>query len=255
MKAMILCAGYGTRLGALTHHIPKPMLPLSDRPLLEYIICHLARHGFNQIAINLHFMPEVIRDYFRDGSPWGVELAYSYEPELLGTAGGVKKMESFFGPEEAFLIHYGDILTDQDFNAMFRFHQQSNARATLLVHQRANSNSIVTLDERGCVTGFLERPTEAVRGRASSTWVNSGIYICNSQLLSEIPANMACDFPRDIFPGLVARGHLYGYSLSAYRCAIDSPERLAQAQTAITTSECQIPLPDKQAIMPLPKYV
>ena len=74
MKAMVLCAGYGTRLGDLTREIPKPMLPLGDRPMLEYIVCHLKRHGFDQLAVNLHFMPEVIQEHFADGARWGLRL-------------------------------------------------------------------------------------------------------------------------------------------------------------------------------------
>lgn len=242
MKAMILSAGYGTRLGSLTQQMPKPMLSLQGQPLLEYIISHLARHNFNQIAINLHFMPEVIQNYFGDGSRWGVELVYSYEPELLGTAGGVKKMASFLGSAELFLVHYGDILTDQDFTAMLHFHRQRQAQATLLVHQRVNSNSVVSLDEQGRVIGFLERPSEEVRRNVSSPWVNSGIYLCDPQLLAEIPTGVACDLPRDIFPKLMAHKALYGYPLSGYRCAIDSPERLAEAQAALAEGRCRTQL-------------
>jgi NDP-sugar pyrophosphorylase family protein len=104
MRAMVLCAGYGTRLGDLTRFVPKPMLPMQERSLLEYIISHLAQHVFNQIAINLHFIPDMIRDYFADGSLWNVTLIYSYEPELLGTAGGVKRMEHFLRQGDAFLV-------------------------------------------------------------------------------------------------------------------------------------------------------
>jgi len=96
MRAMVLSAGYGTRMGDLTREMPKPMLLIEGRPILEYIICHLARQGFVQIAINLHFKPEIVQNYFRDGSKWRVNITYSYEPELLGTAGGVKKWLIFY---------------------------------------------------------------------------------------------------------------------------------------------------------------
>lgn len=233
MRAMVLSAGYGTRLGDLTRETPKPMLCLQGRPMLEYIICHLARHGFNQIAINLHFMPDAIRDYFGDGAHWGVELVYSYESELLGTAGGVKKVEEFLGAGEVFLVHYGDVLTDQDFTAMLHFHREHDGLATLLLHQRACSNSVVSLDKEGRIIGFLERPTEEARRGVQSPWVNSGICICDPQLLDEIPADVACDLPRDIFPELVDSGRLYGFPLSGYRCAVDSPARLAEVRAAI----------------------
>ena len=242
MRAMILCAGYGTRLGDLTQQTPKPMLLLQGRPMLEYIICHLARYGFNQIAINLHFMPDMIRDYFGDGSRFGVELVYSYEPELLGTAGGVKKMADFLGTGEAFMVHYGDVLTDQDFTAIIHFHRERKALATLLLHQRALSNSVVSLDKEGRIIGLLERPTEEARRGVQSPWVNSGICICDPQFLDEIPADVACDLPRDIFPKLVDSRRLYGFPLSGYRCAVDSPDRLAEARAAIVDGRCQIQL-------------
>lgn len=240
MRAMVLCAGYGTRLGDLTRDTPKPMLRLQGRPMLEYIICHLARHGFNQIVINLHLMADAIRDYFGDGSHWGVELVYSYEPDLLGTAGGVKKMEGFLRAGEAFIVHYGDVLTHQDFTAMLHFHRERNALVTLLLHQRARSNSVVSLDKEGRIIGFLERPTEEAQRGMKSPWVNSGIYICDPQLLDEIPAGIACDLPRDIFPRLIDSNRLFGVPLSGYRCALDSPDRLAEPRVAIADGRCQI---------------
>ena len=242
MRAMILSAGYGTRLSDLTRETPKPMLLLQERPMLEYIICHLARHGFNKIAINLHFLPEAIQDYFGDGSRFGVELVYSYEPELLGTAGGIKNMEDFLGAGEAFMVHYGDVLTDQDFTAMLHFHRKRKALATLLLHQRTRSNSVVSLDKEGRIIGFLERPTEEARRGVQSPWVNSGICICDLQLLDEIPAAVACDLPRDIFPRLIDGNRLFGFPLSGYRCAVDSPDRLTEARAAIAAGRCQIQL-------------
>lgn len=210
--------------------------------MLEYLICHLARHGFKQIAINLHFMPDPIRDYFGDGSGLGVELVYSYEPELLGTAGGVKKMAGFLSVGEAFMVHYGDVLTDQDFTVMLHFHRERKALATLLLHQRARSNSVVSLDKERRIIGFLERPTEEARGSTESPWVNSGICICDPQLLDEIPTDVACDLPQDIFPGLIDSERLYGLPLSGYRCAVDSPARLAEAHAAIAEGRCRIQL-------------
>lgn len=241
MNAMVLCAGFGTRLGKLTSEIPKPMLPLRGQPILSHIIRHLQRHGFDQIAINLHFMPETIRNYFGDGAKWNVKLNYALEPQLLGTAGGVKNMESSLRPGGAFLVHYGDILTDQDFSAMLHFHQERKALATLLVHERARSNSVIVMDQEQRITNFLERPSEAERRRVESPWVNSGICICAPELLDHIPATGPTDLPRDVFPKLIAGRRLYGFPLSGYRCAIDSPERLAEAEAALAEGRCQAP--------------
>lgn len=240
MKAMVLCAGFGTRMGDMTRELPKPMLPLDDHPLLAYLLSHLKSQGFEQIAINLHFLPEAIRDWFGNGSGGQIQLTYSYEETLLGTAGAVKKMAGFFQDEDAFLVQYGDVLTDQDFKGMMQFHREHRALATLLVHERVNSNSVVSLAPDGRVIGFLERPTEAIRQTVKSPWVNSGVCVCSPEILSFIPANQACDLPRDIFTPLVDTGRLLGFPLSGYRCAIDSPERLAEARAALAEGRCRI---------------
>jgi NDP-sugar pyrophosphorylase family protein len=231
---MVLCAGYGTRLGHLVHETPKPMLPLGDRPMLEHILRHLARHGFQEIAVNLHFRAAVIRDYFGDGARLGVRLVYSEERDLLGTAGGVKKMADFLAADGAapFLVQYGDVVTNQDFTAMLAEHRRQQALATLLIHQRQRSNSVIALDERRRIVALLERPDERLRSTVASPWVNSGIALCEAALLDAIPAGTACDLPRDIYTKLVPGGRLYGFPLSGYRCAVDSPERLAEAQAA-----------------------
>lgn len=242
MKAMLLCAGYGTRLGELTREIPKPMLPLNDHPMLACLIAHLRRQGFDDIVINLHFKPELIQNHFGDGSRFGVKLTYSLEPMLLGTAGGVKNVERFLRNEPAFLVQYGDILTDQDFQAMLRFHCERNALVTLLVHQGARSNSVVALDAERRITSFLERPTEEARQGQTSPWVNSGVCVCAPEVLEHIPSNTACDLPRDVFPRLVRTGRLFGFPLSGYRVAVDSPERLAEARAALAEGRCHISL-------------
>lgn len=233
MKAMVLCAGYGTRLGNLTQTTPKPMLPLNGRPMLVHVLKHLQRHGFHEVAVNLHFKPELIQQYFGDGSPCGLSITYSHEPDLLGTAGGLKKMESFFRGERDFLVHYGDIITDQDFTAMVEFHRQKNALATLLVHRRRGSNSILTIDDESRIIGFLERPSDEARQSVDSDWANSGICIATPELLDSIPSDVPCDLPRDVYPKLISTERLYAFPLSGYRCAVDSPERLAQAETVV----------------------
>ena len=236
---MVLCAGFGTRLGDLTREIPKPMLPLNGHPMLAYILGHLKRHGFDQLAINLHFKPETIPGYFGP-SPGGLAVTYSHEPELLGTAGGLKKMEAFFRPEPAFLVQYGDVVTDQNFTDMFQFHRQRGALATLLLHRRAKSNSVVTLDAENRIIDFLERPSEERRQGQTSPWVNSGVCVCSGELLDEIPSGKSCDLPRDIFPRLIGTRRIYGFPLSGYRCAVDSPERLLEAEGALSEGRCQV---------------
>ncbi|MDP8244277.1 MAG: nucleotidyltransferase family protein [Candidatus Hinthialibacter antarcticus] len=245
IRTIVLCAGYGTRLGGLTHETPKPMLDIQNRPLLEYLLTHLARHGFREIAVNLHFMPEQIQNYFGDGERCGVQIVYSQEDELLGTAGGAKKMETFLGESDSFLVQYGDILTDQNLTAMLAFHRERGALATLLLHQRKRSNSIVSLDDSNRITGFLERPGEDAYKHIEWHWVNSAICLCDREVLSHVPVNQPCDFPRDVFSKLVDTGRLYGFPLTGYRCAIDSPERLEQARADVAAGRCQIDMPEQ----------
>jgi NDP-sugar pyrophosphorylase family protein len=240
MKAMVLCAGFGTRLGDLTREIPKPMLPLQGHPMLSYLLAHLRQCGFSRIAINLHFRPETIRGYFGDGSSQGLELTYSHEPVLLGTAGAVKKMENFLCEGDPFLVQYGDVVTDQDFGAMLKFHRDRKALLTLLLHQRLKSNSVVSLDGEQRVNGFLERPDEAARAGIESRWVNSGVSLCEPEFLTAIPPGVACDLPRDIFPKLVGGGRVFGFPLSGYRCAVDSPQRLMELGIALADGTCRL---------------
>jgi len=231
MKAIILSAGYGTRLGNITKEIPKPMLDVNGKPMLEYIINNLKKHNFTDLAINLHFMPEIIKDYFEDGSKFGVKISYSYEEKLMGTAGGVKNIENFFREsDEPFIVHYGDVITEQDFTKMLDFHKEKKALATLLLHQRSKSNSMVSLDEENRIIGFLERPSEEERKGIKSPWVNSGVCICQPEILDLIPEKTACDLPRDIFSKNIDSEKLFGFPLDAFRCAVDSAERLEEVR-------------------------
>jgi len=177
--------------------------------------------------INLHFMPEIIKSYFDDGSKFGVKITYVYEKELLGTAGGVKNVENFFKQsDEPFLVHYGDVVNEQDFTEMLKFHKGKNALATLLLHKRKKSNSVVSLDDENRIIGFLERPSDEERKGIKSPWVNSGVCICQPEILDLIPGNIVCDLPRDIFSKNIDTRKIFGFPLDAFRCAVDSVERL-----------------------------
>jgi mannose-1-phosphate guanylyltransferase/phosphomannomutase len=227
VKAVVLSAGYGTRLGELTQDTPKAMLPVAGRPILEHLIRHLARHGFDEIAVNLHFRPELIRAYFGDGAAFGVRLTYLDEPELLGTAGTLTSLRAFLedGP---FLVQYGDVLTDHDFSALAGFHAERDALLTLLVHERPGSNSVVVLDGERRITEFVERPSLAHPVRRQSSWVNSGVCMCGPRLLELLPPPPS-DLARDVLPALVGRPDVFAQPLAGLRIAVDSPERYGQA--------------------------
>jgi NDP-sugar pyrophosphorylase family protein len=226
---MILCAGYGKRLGDLSKDLPKPMLPLGGKPILEHTISHLAGLGVNNIVINLHYLPDVITDYFRDGTKCGVHIHYSYEDTPVGTAGAVKKAEALLRKYDNFLVLYGDIVCNQDYRNLLSFHASNkNAMGTIILHERNKSNSIVEMDVNNRITRFIERPETDVPDKKQN-WVNSGLYCFSNSIIDRIPAGKLIDFPRHIFPGLVDEGLLYGFPLQGYRCAIDSQERYQMA--------------------------
>lgn len=237
MNAMVLAAGKGTRLSALTETIPKPMLPVAGRPVLAHILAWLRRYGVRQVAINLHHRPESIRNYFGSGSDYAMDIIYSEEPELLGTAGGVKKMESFF--HDPFIVVYGDVLTDFDLNALLAFHRDRNDKphATLTLDRRSDflQCGIVELGERGRVKAFVEKPKA---GDVRSPWVNSGITVLDRALLKMIPADCFCDFGRVVFPDWLSRGlSIYGWQMPEENFLIDmgTPDKLAQADREFIT--------------------
>ena len=243
MKALVLCAGYGTRLGALTRDTPKPMLPIAGEPLLAWTLRYLSAYGFTDIAINLHYRPESIKTYFKDGSAFGVRIHYSLEEVLLGTAGALKRLEAYLRDSEDFLVLYGDLLIDQDLQAMVQFHRQRQALGTLLLHQRPGSNSNVQLDADGRIVTLLERPSPETQKTIPWPWVNSGVQLLNRGILKYIPDNRPCDLPRDVYMPLVARERLLGFPLTGYRCAIDSTDRYEEAQSALTLGRYQFQKP------------
>jgi mannose-1-phosphate guanylyltransferase len=231
MNAMILAAGKGTRLYPMTETLAKPMVPVGGRPVLEHTVCWLRDHGIRRVAVNLHHRPESVREYFGDGSRFGVQIVYSEEPELLGTAGGVKRMEAFF--EDPFLIVYGDVLTDLDLDALVAAHRAASPvdHATLAVDRRADPalGGVVELDADHRVRRFVEKPRP---GEIRSSWVNSGVMVVDRALLAGIPAGRFSDFGHEVLPGWLAAGvPLYGWPLPAGTFLIDvgTPESYARA--------------------------
>ncbi|MGG4453447.1 sugar phosphate nucleotidyltransferase [Brevibacillus porteri] len=228
MKAVIMAGGKGTRLRPLTCHTPKPMVPLLNRPCMEYTIDLLKKHGITEIAVTLQYLPDVIRDTFGDGSRYGVSLVYFEEAIPLGTAGSVKNCADFL--DERFVVISGDTLTDIDLSAAIRFHEQNNALATLILTRVETplEFGVVMTDEGGRITRFLEKPSWA---EVFSDTVNTGIYVCEPEVLSYIEEEREVDFSKEIFPSfLQAAKPLYGYEASGYWSDIGSLEVYQQAQ-------------------------
>jgi NDP-sugar pyrophosphorylase family protein len=242
MRALVLSAGYGTRLGELTTHTPKPMLDVAGHPLLAIILANLRRQGIRDIAVNLHAHPELIVSELGDGASLGVRLHYVREPELLGTLGAAKNIEDYLAHDGPFLLHYGDVVTDQDFSDLVALHEDRAALVTILVHERPGSNSVVTIGQGGMVTGFLERPSEAERAGLESNWAFSGVAVLSPSVLRTIPPGVS-DLPRDLLPSLASEGRLYAAPLTGYRKAVDSPSRLDALRADVEAGRCRLFLP------------
>ncbi len=203
-----MAAGLGTRLRPLTYDIPKPMVPVANRPIMEHILALLARHDLGEVVANLHWFPETITDHFGDGSRLGVELTYSYEQELLGTAGGVRNVSEFFG-SEAFCVMAADALTDIDLGALARAHRNSGWIATLATKRVPNVSEygVVVTGSDGRVQGFQEKPEAA---EALSDLANCMIYVLEPQVFDYFPAQRAVDFALDVFPALLEHDVPFG---------------------------------------------
>ncbi len=238
MKAMILAAGLGTRLRPITYGMPKPMVSVLNRPVMEHTARLLAKHGFNEAIANLHWFPELIEGHFGDGSDFGLELSYSYEEQLLGTAGGVRYASDFLG--ESFLVVAGDALTDIDFGAMREFHDSHDGLATLATKRVADTDQfgVVIADGDGRIQGFQEKPDPA---EALSDLANTCIYMFRAEIFDYFPApgtsNDAdpddppefADWAKDVFPALLeADVPFYSHEIDAYWNDIGNLDELRQ---------------------------
>ena len=196
-----MAAGLGTRLRPLTYGIPKPLVPVANRPVMEHILLLLRRHGFGPVIANLHWFPDTIRDRFGDGSGVGIDLTYRYEDELLGTAGGVRNVAEFFG-DEPFLVMAADALTDIDLAALRAAHQANDGIATLAVKRvsEVSEFGVVITDSAGRIQGFQEKPDPA---EALSDMASCMIYVLDREIFDYFPSKPVVDFARDVFPALL----------------------------------------------------
>jgi len=231
-RAMILAAGEGTRLRPLTLHRPKPMLPVAGRPVLEHIVAWLRYYGITEIVINLHHCPQMVIDHFDDGAAYGVEIMYSIEEAILGTAGAVRRVADFF--EGPFVLVYGDVLTDLNLADLIAFHRRQPARAHLSMSLYQVSNpwacGVVNLDTQGRVTRFVEKP---FREDSFSQLANAGVLVMDPAILEHVPDGCCYDFGQDLFPRLLQLAiPMYGWLLpdTAYLIDIGTPENYARVQ-------------------------
>ncbi len=238
MKSVIMAGGFGTRLRPLSLNIPKPMVFTAGKPMMEHIVHLLAKYDFTSLVSLLYFQADDIRDYFKDGSKFGVNMEYVMAAADYGTAGSVKNAQRFL--DERFLIISGDVLTDFDLRACINFHVEKKAKATMVLTRVENplQYGVVITDDNDKITRFLEKPTW---GQVFSDTVNTGIYILEPEVLDMIPPKTEYDFSKDLFPRMLEEGQpLYGYVASGYWRDVGNLDEYAKAHQDILEGKVKV---------------
>lgn len=219
MKAMLLAAGVGSRLDPLTRRLPKPMVPVMNRPVMEHILSLLVRHGFTDIMVNLHYMGDVIESYFADGSRWGARITYSREDRLWGDAGSVGRVRDFW--DDTFLVIGADDVTDMDLAALIAYHKDRRADTTIALYPVEDPSEYgVAVVEDGRIVGFQEKPSPS---QAQSRMANTGVYVLEPGVLEMIPEGRLYGLGRDLLPALLEEGRpFFGWQADGYWCDIGS---------------------------------
>jgi mannose-1-phosphate guanylyltransferase len=216
MKAMILAAGKGTRVRPLTYELPKPMIPILGKPVMAYLIEHLAKHDVSEVMVNVSYLHEKIQQYFGDGHRFGIQIGYSFEgdisngaivPSPVGSAGGMRKIQDFGGFfDETTIVICGDAIIDLDITAAVAEHRRNGALVSLVAKQvpmdKVSGYGIVLTDEHGKITSFQEKPSQA---EARSNLASTGIYIFEPEALNLVPSGSTFDIGSDLFPLLVEK--------------------------------------------------
>lgn len=239
MKAVIMAGGSGTRLRPLTSNLPKPMVPVANKPMSEHIVNLLRAHNFNDIIFTLHYLPDSIKDYFGDGSDFGAKISYSTEEgRPLGTAGCVKAVQDEL--DQTFLVISGDSLTDMDLTEALKFHKEKKSKATIVLKRVENplEYGVVITDSEGKIQRFVEKPGAS---EIFSDTVNTGTYILEPEVLLYVVMGREQDFSNDLFPLLLLRNEpLYGYVSDGYWCDIGNLQMYRQAHKDVLDGKVKL---------------
>jgi mannose-1-phosphate guanylyltransferase len=229
MRAVVLVGGFGTRLRPLTHHRPKQMLPIVNRPMIEHVVGHLADYGVDDVVLSLGYRPDAFSAAYPDGRCAGVTLHYAIEPEPLDTAGAIRFAALDAGIDERFLVLNGDVLTDLDIGAFLAFHESRGAEATIALHRVDDPSryGVVPTDGEGRVIQFVEKPP---RGEAPTDLINAGTYVFEPAVVDRIPAGRRVSVERETFPAMVAHRSLYALDDGCYWIDTGTPCEYVQAQ-------------------------
>ncbi len=259
MKAMILAAGKGTRVRPITYTIPKPMIPILEKPVMEFLLELLRQHGFTEVMVNVSHLANEIENYFRDGQRFGVEIGYSFEGritngeligEAIGSAGGMRKIQDF-QPffDDTFIVLCGDALIDVDLTQAIKWHREKGSIATIIMKsvskEEVPSYGVVVTDDDGRIQTFQEKPSVE---EALSTDINTGIYIFEPEIFDHIPSGQEFDIGGDLFPKLVAEGApFYGISMDFEWVDIGKvPDYWHAVRSVLKGDVKNVPIPGKQ---------
>src|ERR1051326_1736978 len=242
MRAMILAAGVGSRLDPLTRNVPKPLVPILNRPVMEYLIELLKKHSFDEIMVNLHYLGDQIEQYFGDGSKWGVNIHWSREDRLWGDAGSVKRVEDFF-KDDTFIVIGGGDLTDMGLPRLVRTHKEKRALSTIALSlvDDPSEYGIVLMNEDSRITRFLEKPKGEV---IFSNTANTGVYIFQPEIFDLIPRGVFYLFGKQVFPLLLEQHRpLYGHLTAAYWKDVGNLKVYQQTHKDVLEGRVNTPLP------------
>jgi len=249
MKAVVMAGGFGTRIQPLTHSCPKPMLPIANRPMMEHTMMTLKDLGITEFIVLLYFKPEIIKDYFKDGSDFGIKISYVTPDDDYGTAGAVKLARELI-EDDNFIIISGDLVTDFDFQKLFDFHASKKAKLSIGLTSVENplQFGVVIANSDNVIEKFLEKPSW---GEVFSDTINTGIYIIEPEILKFIPKGENFDFAKDLFPTLMKKGiPLMGYNLSGYWRDVGNPESYREVYDDILKDRVKFKIPGIKTTFP-----
>ncbi len=242
MKAVVMAGGEGTRLRPMTASMPKPLLPIANRPVMGHALALLKKHGLTDNVVTVQFLAAMVRDYFGDGEELGMTLAYATEDQPLGTAGSVKNAEAALR-HSPFLVISGDALTDIDLSALIAQHRDTEAMVTVCLTRVPDplEFGVTTLNEEGLVQRFLEKPTW---GQVFSDTVNTGIYVMQPEVLDFVERGASVDWSADVFPSMMAKGlPVHGYVAEGYWADVGTHAAYMQAQSDVLEGRVQVDIP------------
>lgn len=243
MQAIILAAGRGERMMPLTQNIPKPLLKIAGKPMMEYVIDLLVKHGVKEIGVNLYYLGKQIKNHFGDGSKYGIKITFIEELELTGTAGGIKNIAKILNFTKPFFVISSDMLVNFPLTDIYEFHQSHSGIATLSCYWRPKDqlkkSGVILFDQKNQIKQFQERPQ--IEQEIISQWVNSSVYVFDPKILQFIPDEInrskIVDLPKHIFPEILSSAEqMYAYPINRkkyYQLGIDTPERIKKAEQDI----------------------